>query len=115
MILLDRYIAVAVLKGVAMVTLVLISVATFIDFMGQLADVGTAQYDLQTAVTYVALRVPRMIFQLLPAAALIGALFSLGNLAVHRELVVMRSSGVSRLRLMGSVALAGCVLMVRPS
>ena len=110
--LLDRYIAGAVLKGVAMVILVLVSVGTFIDFMGQLPDVGTAQYDLQSAVMYVALRVPRMIFQLLPAAALIGALFSLGNLAVHRELVVMRSSGVSRLRLMGSVAVAGCVLMV---
>lgn len=112
MTLLDRYIAVAVLKGAAMVILVLISVSTFIDFMGQLPDVGTAQYDLQTAVTFVALRVPRLVFQLLPAAALIGALFSLGNLAVHRELVVMRASGVSRLRLMGSVAVAGCVLMV---
>jgi len=110
--LLDRYITVTVLKGVAMVTFVLISVITFIDFMGQLADVGTEQYELGTAVSYVALRVPRMIFQLLPAAALIGALFSLGNLAVHRELVVMRASGVSRLRLMGSVACAGCVLMV---
>ena len=110
--LLDRYVAVAVLKGVAMVMFVLLSVGTFIDFMGQLDDVGTAQYDLRVAVTYVALRVPRMIFQLLPAAALIGALFGLGNLAVHRELVVMRASGVSRLRLMGSVAVAGCVLMV---
>ena len=64
--LLDRYIAGAVLKGVAMVILVLVSVGTFIDFMGQVPDVGTAQYDLQAAVTYVSLRVPRMIFQLLP-------------------------------------------------
>ncbi len=112
MTLLDRYIAAAVLRGVAMVVFVLIAVGTFIEFMGQLSDVGTAQYELSDAVTYVALRVPRMVFQLMPAAALIGALFSLGNLAVHRELVVMRSSGVSRLRLMGSVALAGSVLML---
>ena len=110
--LLDRYVAVAVLKGVGMVILVLVSVATFIEFMGQLDDVGTAQYDLPDALAYVALRVPRLVFQLLPAATLIGALFSLGNLAVHRELIVMRASGVSRLRLMGSVAVAGVVLML---
>ena len=110
--LLDRYIAVAVLRGVAMVVFVLIAVGTFIEFMGQLEDVGTGQYELSDAITYVALRMPRLVFQLLPAAALIGALFSLGNLAVHRELVVMRASGVSRFRLLGSVAVAGCTLMV---
>lgn len=109
---LDRYVAAAVLKGVAVVVLALVSVATFVDFMDQLDDVGTADYDLQAALSYVALRVPNTVFQLLPAAALIGALFGLGSLAVHRELVVMHASGVSRLRLMGSVAVAGIMLML---
>ncbi|MED5535492.1 MAG: LPS export ABC transporter permease LptG [Pseudomonadota bacterium] len=110
--LLNRYIAVTILKSVAIVIFVLIAVGTFIDFMAQLSDVGTAQYDLRTAAAYAALRIPRMVFQLLPAAALIGALLGLGNLAVHRELVVMRASGISKLRLMGPVAIAGFVLMV---
>ena len=110
--LLTRYIAVAVLKGVATVLFVLIAVGTVMDFMAQLSDVGTAQYDLPAAAAYVALRIPRMVFQLLPAAALIGALLSLGNLAVHRELVVMRTSGISKLQLMRPVAIAGFALMV---
>lgn len=110
--LLDRYIATAVLKGVAMVLAVLLAVGTFIEFVGQLDDVGTADYELSTALTYVALRLPRMAFQMLPAAALLGALLSLGNFAVHRELIIMRASGVSRFRLLVSVGLAGFVLMV---
>jgi len=110
--LLDRYIIGAVLKGVAIVVCVLLAVGTFIEFIGQLDDVGKANYELDTALTYITLRTPRLIFQMLPAAALVGALFSLGNFAVHRELVVMRAAGVSRLRLIVSVGLAGLILML---
>ena len=108
---LDRYVAAAVLRGVALVLAVLISVGTVFEFMGQLPDVGTAQYSIGDAVAFVALRIPRLLLRLLPAAALIGALLGLGNLAAQRELVVMRASGVSLARLMGSVAAAGVVLM----
>ena len=110
--LLDRYIALTVLKGVGIATAILLSVGTLIEFMGQLPDVGIAQYDIEDALVYVALRLPRLLFQLLPAATLIGALFSLGNLAAHRELVVMGSSGISKLRLIRSVSIAGFVLLV---
>jgi len=109
--LLDRYIAAAILKGVASVVMVLLAVVTSVEFVGQLDDIGTAQYEMKDALAFVALRVPRLISQMLPAAALLGALLSLGNLDVHRELVVMRTSGVSRFRLAGSVGVAGVVLM----
>ena len=109
---LDRYVATAVLKGVFLVMAVLISVGTVFEFMGQLPDVGTAQYTIRDAMAFVVLRIPRLVVRLLPAAALIGALVGLGNLAVQRELVVMRSSGVSLARLAGSVASAGVVLMI---
>ncbi len=110
--LLDRYIAGAILKGVTTVVMVLLAVVTCVEFVGQLDDVGTAQYEMADALAYVALRIPRLILQMLPAAALLGALLSLGNLAVHHELLVMRASGVSRFRLVGSVGIAGVVLMV---
>jgi lipopolysaccharide export system permease protein len=110
--LLRRYLIVAVLKGVGMVLAVLLAVTTVIGFVGQLGDVGTADYHFPQAATYVALRTPRMIFEMLPAAALIGALFSLGNLAVHRELIVMRASGVSNAQLLGTVGMAGFGLLI---
>jgi lipopolysaccharide export system permease protein len=58
------------------------------------------------------LRIPHKLFDVLPAAALIGALLGLGNLAVHRELVVMRTSGVSQYRLVAAAGAAGFVLLV---
>jgi lipopolysaccharide export system permease protein len=60
----------------------------------------------------VLLRLPRTVFETLPAAALIGSLLGLGNLAVHRELIVMRASGVSSWQLLGAVGLAGFGLAV---
>lgn len=109
--LLRTYIAVATLKGVMLVLGVLVAVGAFVEFVGQLDDVGTASYGLNDAIAYVVLRVPRTVFNILPAAALLGALFSLGNLAVHRELTVMRASGVSPFEMLGAVAAAGFVLL----
>ncbi len=78
-----------------------------IDLVSQLHDLGTGSYGFPQLLSYVLLRLPRKIFDTLPAAALIGSLLSLGNLAVHRELVVMRASGISSLQLLGTVGLAG--------
>jgi len=112
MTLLRNYLVMAVFRGVATVLAVLVAITCAIEFVGQLNDVGTGDYNLQTAVTYVVLRVPRTIFTTLPIAALIGALLSLGNLAVHRELIVMRASGVSSWQLLSAVGLAGFALAV---
>ena len=112
MTLLRTYLVLAVLRGVATVLAVLVAVTLVIEFVGQLNDVGTGDYGLQDALIYIALGVPRTIFTTLPIAALIGSLLSLGNLAVHRELIVMRASGVSSLQLLSAVGLAGLILAV---
>ena len=109
---LHRYLIKGILGGVALVVAVLVAIGSGVQFVGQLDDVGLANYGLNDALVYVALRIPRMIFEVLPAAALLGALLSLGNMAVHRELVVMRTSGVSLYQMLGSVGMAGIVLMV---
>jgi lipopolysaccharide export system permease protein len=112
MTLLRTYLVMAVLRGVATVLAVLVAVTCVIEFVGQLNDVGTGDYGLQQALIYIGLRIPRTVFATLPIAALIGALLSLGNLAVHRELIVMRASGVSSWQLLSAVGLAGFVLAV---
>jgi lipopolysaccharide export system permease protein len=112
MTLLRTYLVLTVLRGVAGVLAVLVVVTAAIEFVGQLNDVGTGDYGLEAALTYVGLRIPRTIFVTLPIAALIGALLGLGNLAVHRELIVMRASGVSSWQMFSAVGLAGFVLAV---
>src|SRR3970282_809569 len=109
---LRSYLIVSVLKGVALALTVIVVVGGFVQLVGQLPDVGTADYGLADAIAYMLLRVPRMIFEVLPAAAFVGALFGLGNLAVHRELVVMRASGVSHFSMLGAIGIAGFGLLV---
>ncbi len=110
--LLRQYIAVSVLKGVGIVLAALLAIGSVAGFVGQLGSVGSGDYGLGDALLYVALRIPRLIFEMLPAAALIGGLLSLGQLAVHRELIAMRASGVSNIRLLSAVGTAGVALML---
>jgi lipopolysaccharide export system permease protein len=112
MTLLRNYLIKAVLNGVALVLAVFVAIASGIDLVSQLSNLGTGDYTLRTALLYVLLGVPRLAFSVLPASALIGSLLALGNLAVHRELVVMRASGVSSWQLLVSVGLAGFGLAV---
>jgi lipopolysaccharide export system permease protein len=112
MTLLRGYIMFALFRGVATALAVLVGVFACIEFVGQLNDVGTGDFGLTQALIYVLLRLPRKILEALPAAALMGSLLSLGNLAVHRELVVMRASGISPLQLLSAVGLAGFGLAV---
>lgn len=109
---LASYIVASVLRGTAIVALALVTVAAVIEFVAQLDQVGSAAYGMREALLYVSLRIPHKLVDVLPAAALIGALLGLGNLAVHRELVVMRASGISEFRLLGMVAGAGLILLV---
>ncbi|MEO8464252.1 MAG: LPS export ABC transporter permease LptG [Gammaproteobacteria bacterium] len=111
MILLRGYIVMSVLRGVGLALAVLVAVMTSFDLIAQLNDIK-GSYDLSGAIVYVVLGIPRTVFSVLPAAALIGSLLALGNLAVHRELIVMRASGISSWQLLFSVGLAGFALSV---
>lgn len=109
---LDRYLGRAVLQGALLVLLVLVALMTVIDFVVELADVGTGNYGLLQAIEYIALTMPRRTFEMLPLAALIGSLFGLGTLANNSELVVVRAAGISLLRIAASVLRVGLVLIV---
>ncbi|OUU78938.1 MAG: LPS export ABC transporter permease LptG [Gammaproteobacteria bacterium TMED78] len=108
----DKYIISNILKGVFAVTLVLISISSLMDFLYQLNQIGNGSYFILDAITYICLGIPRLIVQTLPVAALIGALLSLGSLSQNHELIVIRSSGVSTMRLVKSVSLAGLILFL---
>jgi lipopolysaccharide export system permease protein len=108
--LLDRYIGKGLLSGIGVALFALLAIFFFINFSSEIDDVGEGNYDLYTALKYVLLGVPGLMYELLPLASLIGALYSLGNLASNSELIVIRASGFSGLRLTGSVVMFGFLL-----
>ena len=110
--LIDKYLISNILKGVFTVILLLVSISSLLDFIYQLNDVGKGSYYFFNAIIYTILGIPRLIVQILPAAALIGSLLSLGNLSHNHELIVMRAAGISKKRLIKSVSIAGFILLI---
>ncbi|MDT8283078.1 MAG: LPS export ABC transporter permease LptG [Gammaproteobacteria bacterium] len=109
---LDRYIAKAVVSGCLVVSFVLLSVFGFIDFVAQLKSMGTGDYGALQAAMYVLLHLPQRIYEMSPSIILVGGIFSLGAMAASSELTVMRSSGISTLRITRSVLQIGFVIAI---
>ncbi len=107
----DRYLAATVIGGTLMALLVLGSLLAFVDFVSEIGEVGKGRYGIVDAILYVLLSLPNRLYELFPTAVLIGSLLSLGALAGHSELVVLRASGISVMRVARSVLQAGLVLV----
>jgi len=109
---LDRYIGLAVLGGTLLVLGVLLALFSFVFFISEKEYIGQANYGLIEALQFVLMMLPRMAYQLLPLAALLGSLVGLGMLASHNELLVMRAAGISLQRIVVAVMKAGVLLML---
>jgi lipopolysaccharide export system permease protein len=112
MTILSRYVLRAVLTNTALVMLVLLVLSGLYVFITQQDEIGIGTYGVGDALLFVALNMPRYAFDMLPIAALIGALLALGHLARSMELIVVRTAGVSVFRIGGWVAIAGLILML---
>lgn len=89
-----------------------IALFAFFDFLGELDHVGQGGYQLKHALIFVALTIPSRAYEIMPIAVLIGALYALTQLARHSELTVMRASGISTLRMLGSLLRVGAIFVV---
>ena len=109
---LDRYIMSQVVKGTLLALLVLVSLAVFFTFIGELEDLGRGNYNLVEISIYVLLGLPGKLVEFMPLAILLGTILSLGALASNSEIIAIQSSGVSVFRLLKSILLAAILLAV---
>lgn len=109
---LDRYIGKSVILGCLLACFLLLSIFAFIDFVSQLKDVGRGDYGALQAVVYVVLGLPQRLYELSPSILLLGGILSLGALAANSELIVMRASGISIMRITRSVLQTGLLIAV---
>ena len=108
---LDAWIARNVAGGALVVLVVLLALTAVVSFIDELEVVGRGSYGIGGATEFVLLTLPRHAFVLFPLAAVIGALVGLGGLAASSELAVVRTSGVSVVRIVGSVLKGGVALV----
>lgn len=99
---LDRYIGKTILSMISLTMFLLVSLSGIIRFIDQLRRVKV-DYNAVSAGLYSLLMIPKDLELFFPIAALIGALAGLGILASKSELVVMETSGFSRISIVKSV------------
>lgn len=109
---LDALIGRTVIGGALLVLCVLLALFVFIEFVTELDRIGQGDYTVWMALKYVLFSVPRLAYELMPLAALLGSLIGLGLLASNNELVVMRAAGVSLARISWAAVKAGLLLVV---
>jgi lipopolysaccharide export system permease protein len=97
-----RYLAREIYRSCAVVLLALIGLFTFFALVDDLDDVGS-RFTILSLFYLQGLALPTRLYDLLPIGLLIGAILALAGLAQRNELVILRVSGVSGLRLLGAL------------
>lgn len=108
----DRYIMQQFLAGIVPVLLLLLALFSFMALAEELEDVGKGSFTLPDALMVVFLTTPKRIVELLPVTALLGGLIGLGAMANHRELMAIRTAGISKQRIAQTVAVLAVFLGV---
>lgn len=85
-----------VVQAVLYVTLAFLALFFFFDLVDEMRGVGggNAGYTTTRALLFVALAIPGHLYELMPIAVLIGAIFVMAKFAQSSEFTIMRTSGM---------------------
>jgi lipopolysaccharide export system permease protein len=103
----SRYLLREIVAATAVVVLAFLALFAFFDLVAEMEAVGRSGYQLRHAVLFVLLSLPGRVYELIPIAVLIGAMYALTQLARHSEITVMRSAGLSSWGLVKALARVG--------
>jgi lipopolysaccharide export system permease protein len=109
---LDRYIRHTLITSTLLVSAVIIALQSFLTLVQQFHYVGTHDYTLWRAFLYVPMQLSSQFYQLFPMAGFLGALIGLSRLSSSSQLIVMRASGVSVMRIAWSVMKTGVMMII---
>ncbi len=109
---LARYLSREIWISIAFVLAGLLALFFLIDLLNQLDDVGRGGYRIQHAAAYVLMNLPATAYDVMPIAALIGAVYALAQFAATSEFTIMRAAGMSSLRAGGIVLRAALPIIV---
>lgn len=108
---LSRYLLLRFLASFAAVLVVLALAVAVVDLLGDFEDIVTSSQGFAGALLYVGLRIPSHWLPLLvPAAAFVAAFLALGTAARALEFVAIKASGVSPLRVLTPILIAGVLI-----
>ena len=95
----DRYIANTLLTYSIVVLLVWLSIYSFFNFLAELNSVGIVNYTILEAFKYIILQLPEVAYDQVSAVILLGCVLGMGHLATTGQLIILRASGISILKI----------------
>lgn len=108
----DWMLATTIAASIGIVLSVLIGFDTLLALINEFEDLGDGDYNLLSALVYVAYTVPRRIHENFVHGAVIGTLVGLGVLAGHGEITALRAAGLAKRRIaLSCVATVGVLTL----
>ncbi len=93
-----RHLAKEILTATVFVLISLVALIAFFDLVGQARDIGS-RYDFSMALFLTLLKLPSRLYEVMPIAVLLGAVYTMSRLASNSEFTILRISGLSPMRL----------------
>lgn len=109
---LDRIIRNSIFTSTLLVSAVIIGIQSFLSLVQQFSMVGHGEFNLWKALIFVPMQLPAQFYQLFPITGFLGTLTGLTRLASSSQLIIMRSSGVSIMRIAWSVMKTAIIMIL---
>lgn len=107
---LTRYVAKEVLIATLFVLVALVALIAFFDLGSQARNIGN-RYSISMALFLTMLKLPSRLYEVMPIAALLGAVYTMSRLASNSEFTIMRVAGLSPFRLAGMMTVPALILI----
>jgi lipopolysaccharide export system permease protein len=95
----DRYIAKTLLTYSLVVLIVWLGIYSFFNFLSELNSVGTLDYTILESIIYIILQMPEVAYDQVSPVILLGCILGMGHLATTGQLITLRASGISILKI----------------
>lgn len=107
---LTRHVAKEVLIATLFVLVALVALIAFFDLVSQARNIGN-RYSISMALFLTMLKLPFRLYEVMPIAALLGAVYTMSRLASNSEFTIMRVAGLSPFRLAGMMTVPALILI----
>ena len=95
----DRYITKTIRNYTLAVLFIWLSIYSFFNFLEELDSIGQVDYTVLQAFKYILLQMPEVVYKQASPIILLGCVVGMGYLATSNQLIVLRVSGNSVLKL----------------
>lgn len=107
---LTRHVAKEILIATLFVLVALVALIAFFDLVSQARNIGN-RYSISMALFLTMLKLPSRLYEVMPIAALLGAVYTMSRLASNSEFTIMRVAGLSPFRLAGMMTVPALILI----